>query len=160
MKKINGIVVGVLSCMLMLTGCGKKVATTTDFRSNFSMKKYKISKLDISQVPDYLNGADLNHVQVANKGENFVMFLDYEDEEKAQKGFKGYVQNFKEGLGNKIKVKDSEEDYWSGYNKEYDIASVASQSKNTVLIAMRGRSDKGSDLSKIEQVVEEFGYGK
>lgn len=159
MNKVkNRVIAGVLGCMMLLTGCGKKVATVADFRSDFSVKKYKISKLDVSDVPSYFNGADLNHIQVASKGSNYVMFLDYESEEKAIEGMKSFISFSKSNTKTIDKVEDT---YWSGYNKDYGIATIASRSKNTLLVAMRsGEDGQSEELSKIEKVVEEFDYGK
>lgn len=157
-KMKNRVIAGVLGCMMLLTGCGKKVATVADFRSDFGLKKYKISKLDVSDVPSYFNGADLNHIQVASKGENFVMFLDYEDEDKAVKGMKAYVKFSKE---NSKTIDEVDDTYWSGYCKDYEIATVASRSKNTLLVAMRsGEDGQSKEIKKVEKIVEEFGYGK
>lgn len=157
-KTRNRIIAGVLGCMMLLTGCGKKTASVADFRSDFTAKKYKVSKLNISDVPSYLNGADLNHIQVASKGANFVMFLDYESEEKAIKGFKSYIKFCKD---NTKTVEKTEDTYWSGYNKEYKIANVVSRSKNTVIIAMRSGDDgQDKELSKVTKIIKDFGYGE
>ena len=93
MKKKIFLVIVLMTSLLLLTGCGKKVLTIEEFTSSFDTNKYTVGEYENGQIDTIIDG--LERGAYITNGSYTIDFYILENTTKASDLFKDEKETFK-----------------------------------------------------------------